>query len=64
MSASAIPWAVACHKILQARIWEWVAIPFSRGLPNPGNEAKSPALGADSLPFELSGKVKAHLYIS
>ena len=29
------------HRILQARILEWVAIPFSRGLPNPGNEPVS-----------------------
>ena len=29
----ATPWTVAhiCHGILQARILEWVAIPFSRG---------------------------------
>ena len=24
------------HGILQARVVEWVAFPFSRGLPNPG----------------------------
>ena len=35
------------HGILQARILEWVAISFSRDLPNPGIEAKSPALQAD-----------------
>ena len=35
--------------ILQARILEWVAIPFSRGLPDPGIEPRSPALQADSL---------------
>ena len=29
------------HGILQARILEWVAIPFSRGLPEPGIEAGS-----------------------
>ena len=29
------------HGILQARILEWVAIPFSRDLPNPGIEAMS-----------------------
>ena len=34
------------HEILQARIPEWVAIPFS------GIEPKSPALQADSSPFE------------
>ena len=38
------------HGILQARILEWVAFPFSRGLPNPGIEPRSPALQADSLP--------------
>ena len=37
---------------------EWVAFPFPRGsyLPNPEIEARSPALQADSLPTELSGK--------
>ena len=29
------------HGILQARILEWVAIPFSRDLPNPGIESTS-----------------------
>ena len=40
------------HEILQARILEWVAITFSRDLPNPGTEPKSPASQADSLPSE------------
>ena len=40
------------HGILQARILEWVAFPFSRDLPNPGIESRSPALWADSLPAE------------
>ena len=39
--------------ILQARILEWVAIPFSRGSSNPGIEPRSPALQVDSLPAEL-----------
>ena len=30
--------------IFQARILEWVAIPFSRDLPSPGMEPRSPAL--------------------
>ena len=34
--------------ILQARILEWVAIPFSRDLSSPGTESGSPALQADS----------------
>ena len=44
------------HRILQARILEWVAIPFSRDLPDPGVEPRSPALQADSLPSEPLGK--------
>ena len=45
------------HGILQARILEWVAVPFSKGslfpLPNPGIKPRFPALQADSLPAEL-----------
>ena len=36
-----------------ARILEWIAVPFSGDLPNPGIEQGSPALQADSLPAEL-----------
>ena len=46
------------HGILQSRILEWVAMPFSRGSSNPGIEPRSPALQADSLPSELSAKPK------
>ena len=46
------------HAILQARILEWVAIPFSRDLPNPGIKPRSPILQADSLPAETPGKPK------
>ena len=35
---------------------EWVAYPFSSRSPDPGIEPGSPALQADSLPTELSGK--------
>ena len=38
--------------ILQARILEWVAFPFSKDLCNPGTEPRSPALQADSLSAE------------
>ena len=31
------------HGILQARILEWIAISFSRDLPDPGIEPRSPA---------------------
>ena len=44
------------HGILQARLLEWVAIPFSRGSSYPGIESQSLALQADFLPSELSGK--------
>ena len=44
------------HGILQARILEQVAMPFSRGLPNPGSEPRYPALWADSSPSEPPGK--------
>ena len=36
---------------LQERILEWVAVPFSRDLPNPGIKPVSPALQANSLPL-------------
>ena len=89
------------HVILQARILECIAFPFSRGssqardqtqvsiiagvfftswatmeaqeywsgcpipspadLPNPGMELGSPALRADSLPTELSGKASSQI---
>ena len=42
------------HGITQARIQEWVAFPFSRDLPNPGIEPRSPALQADALPSETT----------
>ena len=42
--------------ILQARILEWVAISFSRNLPHPGIEPRSPALQVDSLLTEPSEK--------
>ena len=44
------------HGILQARILEWVAIPFSRGSSHPGIKFTSPALQTDSLPSEPIGK--------
>ena len=49
------------HWILQARILEWVAMPSSRDLPDPGIELSSPAapaLQADSFTAEPPGKVR------
>ena len=42
--------------ILQARIQEWVAFPFSKGSFQPRDQTRSPALQADSLPSEPPGK--------
>ena len=39
------------HGIFQARILQWVAISFSRDLPYPGTEPRSPALQADPFIF-------------
>ena len=52
------PMDCTVHGILQARIPEWVAFPFSRGSSNPGIQPKSPTLQADSLPAELREKPK------
>ena len=45
------------HRILQARVLEWVAMPSSRSLPDPGIEPMSPALQADSLPLSHLGNL-------
>ena len=42
------------HGILQEIILEWVAMPSSRDLPNPGIEPRSLALQVDSLTSESS----------
>ena len=53
------PWTAAHQAplsmgILQARILEWVAMPFSRESFNPGIEPRSPTLQADSLLSEVN----------
>ena len=45
------PLGSSVQGILQARILEWVAIPFSRG-----SNLGSPALQSDSFPYEPPGK--------
>ena len=57
----ATPWTVAFQAplsmgILPARILEWVPIPFSRDLLNPGIEPGSPSLQEDSLLSKPLGK--------
>ena len=44
------------HGIFQARILEWVAIPFSRGSSQPRDQTQ--VLQADSLPAEPERKTK------
>ena len=64
VSDSLQPHGDTVHQILQVRILEWVAFPFSTGssqprdLPNPGIKLRSPTLQADSLPAEPQGKPK------
>ena len=48
--------ASSVYGILQERILEWAAIPFSRDLSNPGIEPGTPALQVDSLLSEPPGK--------
>ena len=55
------PTGSSLHAILQARIPEWVAFPFSRNLSNPGIESEPPALEADSLLSVPLGKVQVIL---
>ena len=50
------------HGVLQARILEWVVMAFSRDLPNPGIEPRSPTLQAHSLPSEAPGKPGSVLF--
>ena len=52
------PMDYTVHGILQARILEWVAFPYNRGSPKPGNEPRYPTLKADSVTAEPPGKPK------
>ena len=44
------------HRILQASILEWVAIPFSGKLPDSGTETGCPTFWGDFLPSRPPGK--------
>ena len=44
------------HGILQARILEWVAFPFSRGSSQLRDQTQVSHIAADSLPAEPPGK--------
>ena len=54
------PPGLIVHRILQARILEWVAFPFSRerrkGPSQPRDWTQVAHIAGDSLPIELSGK--------
>ena len=50
------PPASSVHGILQARILEWLAIPFSRGSSHPGIKPRSLGLQVNSLLSEPPGK--------
>ena len=49
------PW-IGADRIFQARILEWVAISFSRDLPDPGIKPQSPSLQAEALLLSHQGK--------
>ena len=53
-----IPMDYTVHGILQAKILEWVAIPFSWGSFQPRNWTQVSAFQEDSLPAEPPGKPK------
>ena len=46
------------HGILQPRILEWVAFPFSRGSSQPIDQTQISRIAGDSLPAEPQGKLK------
>ena len=50
------PSGSSVHGILQARILEWVVIPFSKGSSQLRIELSSPAMQADSSPSKPPGK--------
>ena len=57
MSNSAIPWIVSSvHGILQVRILDWVAIPFSRGASQPRDWKKLSLLHCRQILYYLSCK--------
>ena len=45
------------HGIFQVRILEWVAISFTRDLPDPGFKHTSPAWQVDPLPLSHLGSL-------
>ena len=61
VSDSVTPWPVACQTPLSIEFprqeyWSGLPFPSPGDLLNPGIKPRSPALQADSFPFELPGK--------
>ena len=54
----ATPWTIQSTVFSRPDYWKWVSFPFSRDIPNPGIEPRSPTLWVDSLPAEPQGKPK------
>ena len=59
--AQSCPTLCTVRGILQARVLEWAAFPFSRGSSQCRIEPRSPALQADSLPAESIGEALGFL---
>ena len=55
-SDSATPWTMQSMEFSRPEYWSGEPFPSLGDLPNPGIEARSPALQADSLPAESKGK--------
>ena len=49
------------HGLLQARILEWVAFPFSRGSSQPRDQTQVSRIAGDTLPAEPQGKPQGYL---
>ena len=52
----ATPWTIKSVEFSRPEYWSGWLFPSPGDRPNPGTEPRSPALQADSLPTELSGK--------
>ena len=62
-SVNCSPPGSSVHGILQARILEWVAIPFSKAFSPPRDGIQvSPTLQVDSLPVEPLGKPPSEVW--
>jgi len=58
VSACLRPTDYTVHGILQTRILEWVAVPFSRGSPQPRDQTQVSCIASGFLPPEPQGKPK------